>query len=269
MKLLLCLLLPLTAAAADPQPVAVVTQVTGEVLVRHAQTWARVQAVPVNLFTGDAIATDRGRAEVHFLRDDSTLVLDVGTHLTISEAPEGAARKLLRRIEIFLGDVWFAMKRGFQGRSELVTPTAVAGLRGTAGYIRVSDAALSEFALSEGELEITHAGGSPGAVDHVSLVAGQALSARRGAAFATRVVAALPPPPKVQVPAEQLPKPGRNWRELLPANQRPPLVHKLPAAPVHPRPGQTKKGTTSKKTSPPKLPTPPRILHLAPASPEP
>ena len=74
---------------AEQQPVATVTKVTGEVLVRHAQAWGRVTEVPLELLSGDTVSTDRGRAEVHFLRDDSTLVLDVGTHLTIADTEGG------------------------------------------------------------------------------------------------------------------------------------------------------------------------------------
>ena len=97
--LLLCLLLP-GPAAAEEEPVAALTQVSGEVMVLHGTVWTAVSATSVNLFSGDKVTTGRGRAEIRYLRDDSTLVLDVGTQLTITEVQEGTAVKIDERLDV-------------------------------------------------------------------------------------------------------------------------------------------------------------------------
>lgn len=238
--------------SAEAQPVAAVTQVSGEVLVRHGQAWARVDKVPMNLVSGDTVTTDRGRAEVHFLADDSTLVLDVGTYLSISETPTRTG--WLRRVEIFLGDVWFHMQHSLKGNTELATPTAVGGLRGTQGLIHVENENQSNFTLSEGELEIAQvagAGGGPDAAKGISLHAGETLQASRNKPLHVSKAAALPARPAVNVPANQLPKPRANWRELMSKDRRPPAVSRAPAVSSRPaapgkaatpaKPGQTTK----------------------------
>jgi len=257
MILLLCLLLP-WSAPADQQPIAALTQASGEVMVRHAQSWIRAETLPLNLYSGDVVATDRGRAEVHFLRDDSTLVLDVGTQLTISEAPEGAAGSALRRIEIFLGDVWFKLKSSLNWKTELVTPTAVGGLRGTEGWIRVPSEGQSEFTLAEGELEIVHRHGPPGTAagpERLVLRAGYFLRALRGRALETNAVGALPARPMVQVPISQLPRPPKKWREQIRKAERPPAPRQVtPVSGKPSRPAARPPSTPERPASvPPKV----------------
>ncbi len=217
---------------AEQQPVATVTKVTGEVLVRHAQAWGRVTEVPLELLSGDTVSTDRGRAEVHFLRDDSTLVLDVGTHLTIADTEGGTAGNALRRIEIFLGDVWFQMQRGLNRKTELATPTAVGGLRGTQGLVHVKNAEQSEFTLAEGELEMTKRARSSGSASDqqsVSLTAGQTMLAHRDQPLQAAKAAVLPTRPALNVAANQLPKPRNNWRDLVSKDERPPGIKQVQA----------------------------------------
>ncbi|MFQ5927385.1 MAG: FecR domain-containing protein [Terriglobia bacterium] len=228
---LACLLLALPAAAAE-QPIALLTHATGEVLVRHGADWIRVDTVPVDLFNGDKVATEQGRAEVYFWRDGSTLVLDVGTNLTVSEVEDGVARKLLRRIQIFLGDVWFELRRSFRTETELVTPTAVGGLRGTKGLVRVLDEGQTEFTLVEGELEVisrTESPAGPAGPRRRRLRARQVLQALRGRTFRVQRAGVLPRRFRVHIPVEQLPKLREKWRELMRKGERPPpRVKQLP-----------------------------------------
>ncbi|MFQ5817904.1 MAG: FecR domain-containing protein [Terriglobia bacterium] len=227
--LLAGLLLALPAAAKEP-PIALLTHATGEVMVRHGQDWVRVDAVPVDLCTGDKVATEQGRAEIYFWRDGSTLVLDVGTNLTISETEEGVTRKILRRIQILLGDVWFELRRSFNTETELVTPTAVGGLRGTQGLVRVLNDEQTEFTLVEGELEvISRAEPTPGAAGPTRrrLRARQVLRALRGRALRVQRAGVLPRRFLVHIPVGQLPKLRARWRELIRKGERPPPVQQL------------------------------------------
>ncbi len=213
------------AASADATAVATLAQATGQVMVRHAGAWARVEKTPVFLFSGDTISTDRGRAEVHFLRDDSTLVLDVGTQLNITESQQGGS--LLRRVEIFLGDVWFKMQHSLQRKTDLATPTAVGGLRGTQGLIHVEDSSQSEFALSEGQLAISSREQTGASAEPTMLNPGQSLRALRGKTFEMRAAAAAVVKPSVSVAANKLPKPRGNWRNLVSKDTRPPAASKV------------------------------------------
>src|ERR1700737_2612726 len=86
--LLICMasFLLCSAAFADT-PVARLTTVTGEVSTRHGDAWQNVAAAPADLFSGDKVVTQRGRAEILYLDDGSTLTLDVGPNVTVN-APQ-------------------------------------------------------------------------------------------------------------------------------------------------------------------------------------
>jgi len=270
--------LPLLAADQRPdQPVASLRSATGEVMVRHGQEWQRVVNPPADLFNGDKVATDRGRAEVYFLADGSTLTLDVGTNLTVHGPEQTSAGTMLRRVEIFVGDVWFDMKKSLNLKTELVTPTAVGGLRGTQGLVHVESDAQSEFTLQEGELEVNHRAPGPGGRQQaVVLHPGEVVRAERGKTLKPERARRLPPRPDVKEAAEKLPRPRGNTRALVHESQRPPAFQHLPPAPagsaarVEPRKPEstheaeetkTEKKETGKKPKKTKSATPPR-RHL-------
>ncbi len=235
-------------APADLPPLASLTQVTGEVMVRHGQNWTRAEQVPMDLATGDTVSTDRGRAEVHFKRDDSTLVLDVGTHLVITESDSGAAGNALRRVEILLGDVWFKMQKSMGIRTELATPTAVGGLRGTEGSVHVESETHSSFTLAEGQLEVAKRSGPTGAPTNETQIlnAGHVLLAHRNEPLQVRTAIKMPVRPNVKAAPKELPKPPKNWRQSIQPEYRPPATHKDKAAPsANPPRERRAKGTKS------------------------
>lgn len=251
MVLPMCLLLLGTAVAlpepAEP-PVASLTQVTGEVMVRHGQDWMRAEQVPIDLASGDTVSTDRGRAEVHFKRDDSTLVLDVGTHLVISESDSGVAGNALRRVEILLGDVWFKMQKSVGMKTELATPTAVGGLRGTEGNVHVENETHSWFTLAEGQLEVAKRSSPTGGLTSETQIlnAGHVLHAHRNNPLEVRPATKTPARPNLKVAPKDLPKPPKNWRQSIQPAYRPPAMHKDKAAPgVKPSRERRAKGAKS------------------------
>jgi hypothetical protein len=249
--LLLGSLLLALPAACQQQPIARLAQATGEVSVRRGQEWLRVASLPLDLFSGDKVATGQGRAEIHFASDDSTLVLDVGGNLTITEAQESATAKLVRRAEVFLGDMWFSMKGGPNKQTDLVTPTAVGGLRGTEGLVHVDSGTQSEFSLTEGELEIvprTESGRGPGQSQPFRLRAGQVLHAQYGQALHAEAARVLPHRPALNVPAAQLPKPRPDWRQSIPQGEREPPSSLLPAL-------STRRQANAQREAPSKRPT--------------
>jgi hypothetical protein len=274
MTLALCLAMALSSLAtpktAQPQaessPVAALTQMTGEVIVRHNQTWVRVELVPVDLFSGDTISTDRGRAEIHFLGDDSTLVLDVGTHLVITQTQTGSSASVYRRIEILLGNVWFSMQHSLSRKTELVTPTAVGGLRGTEGVVLVDSQARSSYTLAQGQLAISShqkAAGAEAVAVPLLLNPGEIVETERGKKWTARKYTAPPHRPDVKESAERLPQPRQNWRNMLPKEQRPPVVDERPGASnqLH----QSKAPKPERPTKPPKpAPRPSKLSAQAP-----
>jgi len=204
--------------AAAQSPVARLGAATGQVSVRHGQTWSAVTAAPVDLFDGDKVATERGRAEVNYLGDGSTLVLDVGSNVTVNASQAMGGGETLRRIEIYLGDVWFKMTKSLHQQTDLVTPTAVGGLRGTEGWVHVRNEKDSSFSLNEGHLEIAARGAAKGA-HALQLSAGQECIAKWGKPMRMKKVAPVPVCP-LHVAENQLPKPKTKMRDM-PATERP------------------------------------------------
>ena len=235
LQLLLCLVclpaLRLAAQQPEAQAIANLTQATGEVTVRHEQSWAQVDKTPVELWSGDKVATEQGRAEIHFISDGSTVVVDVGGNITITETPASGTQQMLRRIEIFVGDFWFSMKKTMNQNTQLVTPTAVGGLRGTEGTVHVEDDAQSEFSLKEGELAVSdRPGPGRGGVNRrpFRLTAGQTLHAQRGQPFRSEPYKAAPVRPQMNVAKEKLPKPRQQWQNSVHPRDRTPPTNRLP-----------------------------------------
>ncbi len=225
--LLLLLALP---TQAQERAVAMITHATGEVMLRHGEQWAEVDTVPVDLYSGDKVATEQGRAEIYFWRDGSTLVLDVGTNLTLTETEEPTGWKIFRRIQVFLGDVWFDLKRSFGTETELATPTAVGGLRGTKGMVHVRSEEESEFVLADGELEVLDLSSQ----QRQRLRARHILRALRGRAMLIEVARALPRRLELDIRPEQLPQVREKLQELIRQSERHPPRHQLPKISLRP-----------------------------------
>lgn len=237
--------------------VARLQNVTGEVMIKHGDNWQKLTSGTADLFSGDKLVTGRGRAEIHYLDDGSTLTLDVGTNVTVSAPEPQPGGVLLRRIEIFLGNVWFDMKKNLSQRTDLVTPTAVGGLRGTQGLVHVEDESHSEFSLKEGELEISQRAANRGE-QPVRLHAGQTLRAARGHKFSLRPLKVMPKKPDTSAPVNKLPKPNKNTMNRVRESERPPANIFHPAPQGKPQSKPERRGKT-----PPRKPAQPMRQHLS------
>src|SRR5437868_3442751 len=163
--------------------IARVTQMTGVVTRRHDEKWSVVSKAPADLYDGDKIVTDRGRATVQFLGDGSTVVLDVGTNVTIRQSDHPMPGGFLRRVEVFAGDLWFRITKSPQQSTAFVTPTAVGGVRGTEGAIHVETAEDSKFTLNEGALAIKEAdeeGNPKEDAEETEIKGGETCAAKKG-----------------------------------------------------------------------------------------
>ena len=254
----ICILLLPAAAAA--QAVARITDVTGAVSFRHGEQWQPAGKTPIDLFDGDKVNTEKGRASVFFLGDESTVVLDVGTNITIHQPASFGSAGFVRRVEIYVGDLWFKMTKGATQHTELATPTAVGGLRGTEGLVHVENDEDSSFTLNEGKLEISPVSGPGGKnIAPLLLQGGQMLHAVSGQTFAARPATTMPSRPDVHVAPDKLPepKPGRTLRP----SEKPSAEATVAAerAATEAPKGESESGKAkSKPAKPAKTPKPPR-----------
>ncbi len=111
------------------------------------------------LLDKDRIITAKGRAEVQFT-DGTTLRASEDTRVAIAQGPKDGG--LLRSVELSLGNLWFKVNKMTQvadARTEFLTPTAIAAVRGTEGEIGVGANGHSQFALSTGALDVRNKDG--------------------------------------------------------------------------------------------------------------
>lgn len=142
------------------------------------------------LLDKDKIVTAKGRAEVQFA-DGTTLRASEDTRVAIAQGPKDGG--LLRSVELTLGNLWFKVNKVTQvadARTEFLTPTAIAAVRGTEGEIGVGADGHSQFALSTGALDVRNKDGV-GRTERIT--ANQMVAVARGKA-ATMPVPYMPKP---------------------------------------------------------------------------
>ena len=134
-------ILPAAAFAAE-QPIAKLTEISGEVVVKNKGDYGNDPMVGLLLYPGDKVVTRNGEASVTF-NDGAVTRIQKNSNLTIEqwEEEEGWFRKIKkikRRLTLVLGKLTFATGKGSGTQTMLATPTAVCGLRGTAGVISIN-----------------------------------------------------------------------------------------------------------------------------------
>ena len=157
---LLCLLSFFFAGTvmAASSPVATFTEVTGEVIVKSRGSWSGGATVGMSLYADDQVATRKGAATLTF-NDGSVMSLEANSNTIIEqwEEKKGIGQKVAsvkRRIMLFLGKLRF--KTGSLGSStSLATPTAVCGLRGTAGTLSLAADGTPMITFTEGGRSFT------------------------------------------------------------------------------------------------------------------
>ena len=154
------------------------------------------------LLDKDRIITAKGRAEVQFT-DGTTLRASEETRVAIAQGPKDGG--LRRSIELTLGNLWFKLNKMTQvadARTEFLTPTAIAAVRGTEGEIGVGADGRSQFALATGALDVRSKDGA-GRTERIT--ANQMVAVARGKA------------PTLPVP--YTPKPAPLIRNLAPGER--------------------------------------------------
>jgi len=129
--------LPVSCAFASA-PVGVATEVTGMVeLERGGESFALTEGV--NVSAGDIIRTDDNAATQIDMDDGSMLSLGENSEITIRDYSLGKDKNVLSAsVEMAVGWLRFAVAHlRSEGSYQIHMPTAVLGVRGTEGLIRV------------------------------------------------------------------------------------------------------------------------------------
>jgi hypothetical protein len=151
MFVLLFVLVP--SLYAEEEPVAVLTELSGTVLINSRGSWGVKPEVNLPLYSGDRVVTRVGSAKVLF-SDGAVLDVQKNSNLIIDEREKtrGIAQKvnfIERRVLLFLGKMNFKTgKSNIETRFE--TTKAVIGIRGTAGILSIGPDGNTYILFTEG-----------------------------------------------------------------------------------------------------------------------
>jgi pyruvate/2-oxoglutarate dehydrogenase complex dihydrolipoamide acyltransferase (E2) component len=146
-------LLCASASAFAAAPVAKLTAFSGQVLVRIQGNWGKAPALGMDLYPEDKVVTRLGTAVVTF-HDGGKLDINQCSNVEIQQWEEEKGfftktKVVKRRIFLYLGKL--AFRSGKAGvENSLGTPTAVCGLRGTAGVLSFGADGQAYITFSEG-----------------------------------------------------------------------------------------------------------------------
>jgi hypothetical protein len=138
---------------AEEEPVAVLAELSGTVLINSRGSWGVKPEVNLPLYSGDRVVTRAGSAKVLF-SDGAILDIQKNSNLIIQEREQtrGIAQKISyieRRVLLFLGKLNFKTgKSNIETRFE--TTKAVIGIRGTAGILSIGPDGKTYILFTEG-----------------------------------------------------------------------------------------------------------------------
>jgi len=137
--LLLIIMVPGVSAVAAEQPIARLTEFSGTVMIRSQGSWGVEPQVGLLLYSRDRLVTRGGSKATVTFNDGAVMAISANSNLMIQEQEEtkGFFKKYTvakRRIRLLLGKLNFSTGRS-NTQTQLETPTAVCGLRGTAGTL--------------------------------------------------------------------------------------------------------------------------------------
>ena len=138
---------------AQEEPVAVLAEFSGAVLINSRGSWGVKPQVDLPLYSGDRVVTRVGSAKVLF-SDGAILDVQNNSNLIIEEKEQtrGVEKKINyieRRVLLFLGKMNFKTgKSNIETRFE--TTKAVIGIRGTAGILSIGPDGQTYIMFTEG-----------------------------------------------------------------------------------------------------------------------
>jgi hypothetical protein len=149
-------------AAATPQPVGVVTSISGKVsLFTAAAKSGKDIKLGQQLVAGDRLKTGANGRAALVLVDGTQLKINYNTDITLhdKDSKGKASPRGIASIQIALGDLWAKVTKK-NSRLEFDTPAAVAAVKGTEPLLSVSETGTLCAKLREGKLDIGNDMGS-------------------------------------------------------------------------------------------------------------
>lgn len=150
-------MVPAGAALAKAKQVATLSSYSGKVIIRSQGSWGVKPQNGLPLYSGDKVVTRIGNATLSF--DDGAVIrIANNSNLTVEEVEEKKGfftrtRSVKRRLRLLLGKLRFATGRNATAKTVLETPTAVCGLRGTAGLLSIDADGKTYIQFTEGGKE--------------------------------------------------------------------------------------------------------------------
>ncbi len=144
---------PRTPAQAALQPAAILTVISGDVLMRSAGAdFASVSDGSV-LYVGSTVRTSADARAIITLFEGSTVELEPASDITIEEATTRGGSTIVELAQS-LGRSWHVVTHltTADSRYEVKTPAATASVRGTAFEVAVDDASTTTVTTTEGRV---------------------------------------------------------------------------------------------------------------------
>ncbi|PKN63516.1 MAG: hypothetical protein CVU57_18980 [Deltaproteobacteria bacterium HGW-Deltaproteobacteria-15] len=138
--------------ASSSQQVASLTEFTGMVIVQSQGDWGVKPEKGLPLYSMDKVVTKTGTAVVTF-KDGAVLQIRANSNLLIEEQEKTGS--VIRNLRLLLGKVLFKTGVGSKAQTNLQTPTAVVGLRGTAGTLSIGLDGKNYIQFTEGGASYT------------------------------------------------------------------------------------------------------------------
>ena len=134
------------------EPLAQLTEFSGTVIVQSRGDWGVKPEKGLALYSNDKVVTRTGTAVVTF-NDGAVVEIKANTNLLIEEQEKTGT--VTRNLRLLLGKVLFKTGKASGTKTNLQTPTAVCGLRGTAGTLSIGVDGKSYINFTEGGTSFT------------------------------------------------------------------------------------------------------------------
>lgn len=143
----------LLTASAEGKVIAKLGEVNGEVEIVLADGTIISGKTGGSLLEGSSVRTGIGTAEIEFIGGDFLMVFP-NTKIQIKEE-KGEDDTITRKIGVNIGKVWGEIKPTKNLKTDFVTRTTVAGVRGSQIQVEVDKDGVADFLVGKGALVVT------------------------------------------------------------------------------------------------------------------
>lgn len=148
-RLVFMLLLIPSIALANTQSIAVLSSFSGKVIIKNKGKWGVAPVKGLRIHSGDKVVTQKGAATLVF---DDESKMDIGTYsnVTVVQRTMDTDRHVDRRLRLLVGKAKYEQKHDPTRKTTLVSPTAVAALRGSKADVVTDGRDQTWFRQTEG-----------------------------------------------------------------------------------------------------------------------